>query len=67
MAAARKSPLLEMSKKTKTEFWNDSCSIQELTYAIENGATGGTTNPIIVGQVLKKDLAVWTPPHPGAS
>jgi len=59
--AARKSPLLEMSKKTKTEFWNDSCSIQELTYAIENGATGGTTNPIIVGQVLKKDLAAWTP------
>jgi len=50
-----------MSLTTPTEFWNDSCSVEELGYAIENGATGGTSNPIIVGQVLKKSLDVWRP------
>ena len=56
-----KGPLHKMTLTGPTEFWNDSCSISELTHAIENGATGGTSNPIIVGQVLKKELDAWTP------
>jgi transaldolase len=32
-----------------------------LSYAIDNGATGGTSNPTIVGQVLKKELETWKP------
>jgi transaldolase len=44
---------------TKTEFWNDSCAISELKPAIENGATGATTNPVIVGNVLKKEMDLW--------
>jgi transaldolase len=32
-----------------------------LSYAIDNGATGGTSNPTIVGQVLKKELDNWKP------
>ncbi len=51
-----KSPLHEMSMNTNTEFWNDSCSIPDLKYAIEYGAVGATTNPVIVGEVLKKEL-----------
>jgi len=40
-----KSPLHEMAETMKTDFWNDSCSIEELTYALEYGAVGATTNP----------------------
>jgi transaldolase len=59
-ASARyKSPLHEMASTTTTDFWNDSCSIEELTYAIENGAVGATTNPTIVGDVLKKEIGLW--------
>jgi transaldolase len=56
-----KSPLHKMAMTSPTEFWNDSCSIKELSYAIENGAAGGTSNPIIVGAVLKDELEAWTP------
>jgi transaldolase len=55
------SPLHSMTLTSPTEFWNDSCSVSELSYAIENGATGGTSNPVIVGQVLKKELETWKP------
>jgi transaldolase len=48
-----------MASTTLTDFWNDSCSIEELTYAIENGAVGATTNPTIVGDVLKKEIGLW--------
>ena len=43
----------------QTEVWNDSCSCAELQYAIDNGASGATTNPVIVGNVLKKELPQW--------
>jgi transaldolase len=56
---AYKSPLHQMVSTTATEFWNDSCCVKELTYAIENGATGATSNPIIVLTVLKNNLADW--------
>src|SRR4030043_1113742 len=54
-----KSLLPEMVNTTPTEFWNDSCSIEELNYAIEHGAVGATSNPIIVRNVLKKELPIW--------
>ena len=56
---AYKSPLHQMALTTPTDFWNDSCSVQELTAAIENGAVGATTNPTIVHYVLKKELHLW--------
>jgi transaldolase len=54
-----RSPLHETVATTATDYWNDSCSIAELTYAIENGAVGATSNPTIVGEVLKKELHLW--------
>jgi len=54
-----KSPLHKMTSTTKTALWNDSCSIEELTYAIEHGAVGATCNPVIVGEVLKKEMHLW--------
>jgi transaldolase len=44
------------------DYWNDSCSVQELRYAIGNGAVGATSNPTIVLGVLKKELAAWREP-----
>ncbi|MGI6568811.1 MAG: transaldolase family protein [Erysipelotrichaceae bacterium] len=48
-------------KFPQTEIWNDSCSCTELAYAIENGAVGATTNPVIVLNVLKNELKDWEP------
>ncbi|HAF60773.1 MAG TPA: transaldolase [Anaerolineaceae bacterium] len=54
-----KSRLHETVSRTATDYWNDSCSVEELTYAIENGAVGATSNPTIVYNVLKKELGLW--------
>ncbi len=56
---AYKSPLHEMTQATPTCLWNDSASIQELTYSIEHGAVGATCNPVIVVGVLKKEMNQW--------
>src|SRR6202790_638592 len=57
--ATYKSPLHEMTQTTPTCLWNDSASIQELTYSIEHGAVGATCNPVIVLGVLKKEMGLW--------
>jgi len=54
-----KSPLHETVATTKTDFWNDSCSVGELTYAIEHGAVGATSNPTIVEHVLRIERDLW--------
>jgi len=54
-----KSPLREMTQTTPTCLWNDSASIEELTYSIEHGAVGATCNPVIVLGVLKKEMSLW--------
>jgi transaldolase len=50
---------LHRTALTATDYWNDSCSIAELTYAIERGAVGATSNPTIVGEVLGKEMHLW--------
>src|SRR5579864_6360336 len=54
-----KSPLHEMTQVTPTCLWNDSCSLQELSYSLEHGAVGATCNPVIVLDVLKNELDIW--------
>jgi transaldolase len=54
-----KSLLHEMTQTTPTCLWNDSASIQELTYSLDHGAVGATCNPVIVGEVLKKEMPLW--------
>ena len=54
-----RSPLHQMSETTPTDYWNDSCAIDELTYGVEHGAVGATTNPVIVVDVLKKAYGEW--------
>ena len=55
-------PLYLTATTTATDYWNDSCSIAELEYAIARGAVGATTNPSIVLNVLKKEFALWKEP-----
>ncbi|MBK5256287.1 MAG: transaldolase family protein [Vicinamibacteria bacterium] len=43
------------------EFWNDSCALNELKDAVDHGATGATSNPVIVHSAIKLDPAAWTP------
>ncbi len=54
-----KSLLHEMTQTTPTCLWNDSASLEELTYSIEHGAVGATCNPVIVLGVLKKEMNLW--------
>jgi len=54
-----KSPLHQMTQSTPTCLWNDSASIQELTYSLEHGAVGATCNPCIVLDVLAKEMHLW--------
>jgi len=55
------SPLLRMVRETLTDYWNDSCAIAELEYAVARGATGATSNPTIVLEVLRKEGQRWLP------
>jgi len=57
--SAYKSPLHEMSETTPTNHWNDSCANRELSYGVDHGAVGATTNPVIVVDVLKKSYWEW--------
>lgn len=53
------SPLHQMTQSTPTCLWNDSAAIEELTYSIEHGAVGATCNPVIVLDVLAKEMHLW--------
>ena len=59
MTGKYKSKLHQMVNEFQTDYWNDSCSEQELRYAVEHGAVGATTNPTIVVSVLKKEMPRW--------
>ena len=48
-----------MTQTTPTCLWNDSCSAEELTYSIGHGAVGATCNPVIVLDVLSKEMPLW--------
>jgi transaldolase len=58
-ATVYKSPLHQMTQTTCTCLWNDSSSPTELSYAIDHGAVGATCNPVIVVDVLKREMPLW--------
>jgi len=57
--ASFKSPLHQTVSTTVTDYWNDSCSIEELKYAISHGAVGATSNPTIVLTVIRQEIHLW--------
>lgn len=48
-------------KYPDTDIWMDSCGEEELTYGLERGITGATSNPIIVAAVIRNELSYWEP------
>ncbi len=58
---AAHSPMRVMTETTPTRFFNDSCAVSELEYAIARGATGATSNPVICLTVLKAEASTWMP------
>ncbi|MFH1130560.1 MAG: transaldolase family protein [Pseudomonadota bacterium] len=54
-----KSLLHQMTLEYPTEFWNDGCEVNSLRNAIEHGATGATSNPVIVLEAIKTDEPRW--------
>ena len=59
--SAADSPLARMVETTATDYWNDSCAVDDLAYAVERGATGATSNPVIVGEVMQRESSHWVP------
>ena len=59
IATAAPSPLLQTVTTTPTEFWNDSCAAAELEHAISDGATGATSNPVLVLDALRLEPEPW--------
>src|ERR1017187_4510430 len=57
--ASYKSLLFQMTQTTPTCLWNDSAALDELRYSIEHGAVGATCNPVIVLDVLRKEMHIW--------
>jgi transaldolase len=55
-----RSVLLEAVETTATEIWNDSCAVADLEYALANGASGATSNPSIVLDVLRRERDRWS-------
>jgi len=50
---------MQLTSETGTEFWNDSCSIIELSDAVSQGAVGATSNPLIVYNVISQEKEIW--------
>jgi len=51
---------MELTAETATDFWNDSCNSQELQEAVDQGAVGATSNPVIVAKVIAdQEAATW--------
>ncbi|MCZ2073409.1 MAG: transaldolase family protein [Bryobacterales bacterium] len=50
-----------MTQTTPTCLWNDSASLEELSYSIEHGAVGATCNPVIAFSILKAEMKQWRP------
>ena len=54
-------PYLKWLSETDTFWWTDSAEYNTMDQAIENGATGVTTNPILVMKSLYANPEFWRP------
>lgn len=50
-----------LTRETRTSFWNDSAIPEEIDEAIQNGATGVTTNPVLTYKTLQAVPEFWQP------
>ena len=52
---------MQLTGEAGTDFWNDSCSVQQLSEAVAQGAVGATSNPVIVHTVVSQEEQRWVP------
>lgn len=52
---------LKWLSETESFWWNDSAEYDSMDQAIENGATGVTTNPLLIKRSLYGNPAFWMP------
>ena len=50
-----------LSRDTLSDWWHDSAIVEELEDAIENGAVGATTNPVLIRLSLSARSDYWRP------
>lgn len=60
-AAPTLSTKMRLTADKGADFWNDSCDARELQEAVDNGAVGATSNPVIVFTAVKSDAKTWQP------
>lgn len=54
------SPLQEAAERwPQTQLWNDSCGMADIDLALKRGGSGATSNPVIVGNVLRREMNLW--------
>ena len=54
------SPLQEAAERwPQTQLWNDSCGMADIDLALRRGGCGATSNPVIVGNVLRREMHLW--------
>lgn len=54
-----RSPLHRMTLEHPTELWSDGCEPKGLLRAIEHGATGATSNPVLVLECIEAAPDTW--------
>ncbi len=53
--------LLWLASETRSVWWNDSAIHSELESALDHGAQGVTTNPVLIADAIYKDPGYWRP------
>ncbi|MGI6004500.1 MAG: transaldolase family protein [Christensenellales bacterium] len=48
-----------VEKFPMTDIWMDTCEEEALDYGVERGIVGATSNPVIIGAVIKNELSRW--------
>ncbi len=61
MDTERKTDQLEAMCSLGADWWNDSCDLSQLSAAVSKGATGATSNPVIVEAAVSAEKATWLP------
>ncbi|MBR1757518.1 MAG: transaldolase family protein [Lachnospiraceae bacterium] len=45
-------------KFPQTHIWMDTCAVEALDYGLERGIVGCTSNPVIIGSVIKEEMPI---------
>ena len=52
---------MQLTTDFGSDWWNDSCDLKELQDAVDQGAVGATSNPVIIKMVVESKPDEWLP------